>query len=788
MKFYSHPNKLLKEHLKEVSERSINYFKYNFEEDLIVISKLIGLTHDFGKYTTFFQKKLIDEDTDKSLSDHSLISSIFTFYTVKKIINNLNINERLKSFLPLISFFVVLHHHRDLTSLDYINDILELDDNTVKVKNQIENIINNKNEIEYDLKELNLDFVNLDEFKSSIDNLIEEIKSKIFEYRIINEEKVKIEIFFIILALFSALIDSDKKSASNLQDIESVYIPSDIVDKYKEIKFKNIEKNIINNLREEIYKNVVEQVDKIDLKQRIYTLTSPTGSGKTLTSISFAFKLRDRIKRELNYTPKIIYSLPFISIIDQNFTEIEKILSLIDDFNKNKSKYLLAHHYLSSTKYETENEDYDIEKSTLFIESWDSEIIITTFVQFLETIIGYKNRFLKKYHNISNSIILLDEVQNIPIEYWDLIEFIFYYLTKYLNTYIILLTATKPLIFRNLIKPQELLINHEKYFSKFERIKIVPKFNIKKDDQLISFIEILIKEHKSLMIVLNTINSSIEIYNKVKERNLVDNIVYLSANIIPKQRLERIKAIRKFIEEKKKFIVVSTQVIEAGVDIDLECVIRDIGPFDSIVQVGGRCNREFNLYLGEVYVVHLHNEKERLYSEFVYKKLAPSLTYEILSKIKELNERDFLNYINLYFEEIIKRKSFELSEKIINSILDLTFYDNRKEYSVSKFKLIDDFLTIPIFIELDDYANEIFNRFKEIIDNKTLKPWEKRFKILEFNNEFQSYIVNVRVLEEKPPLTLLFERNLGYVSKNELDKFYSLETGFKKQGGIEYII
>lgn len=667
-------------------------------------------------------------------------------------------------------------------------DILEENTNIDKVKKQLDNILKNRDKVESDLYELNLNFICLEDFSNSLENLIEEIKSKIFEFQITKDDKFKIEIFFITLALFSTLIDSDKKSASNLQDVENVSIPSDIIDEYKKIKFKNIEDNIINNLREEIYRNVVNQVDKIDLKQKIYTFTSPTGSGKTLTSLSFAFKLRDRINRELNYTPRIIYSLPFISIIDQNFKEIEKILSLIEDFNKNKSKYLLAHHYLSSTKYETEDEDYDIEKSILLIESWDSEIVVTTFVQFLETIIGFKNRFLKKYHNIANSIILLDEVQNIPIEYWDLIEFVFYYLTKYLNTYIILLTATKPLIFRNLIKPQELLINHEDYFSKFERIKIIPKFNIQKNEQLIQFIENLINSHNSLLIVLNTINSSIEIYNKLKEKNLIDNLIYLSANVIPKQRFERIMEIKKRIIEKKKFVVVSTQVIEAGVDIDLECVIRDIGPFDSIIQVGGRCNREFSRDLGEVYVVYLHNEKGKSYSEFVYQKLAPSITYEIFKKIDELNERDFINYINIYFEEILKRESLELSEKIIDSILNLTFYDDKKEYSVSKFKLIDDFLTIPVFIELDECAKEIFIRFKEIVENTTLRPWEKRLKILEFKNDFQNYIVNVRISEKNPPLTLLFDRNLGYVNKDDLDKFYDIETGFKRHGGLEYII
>lgn len=787
--FYSHPNKLLKEHLKEVSERSKDYFKFNFEDDFTDVSKIIGLTHDFGKYSTYFQKKLKDEETEKQYSDHSLISSLFTYYVLNKVLNLMNLSTNLKEYIPLISLFVVLHHHKDLRSLDYVEGVLEENSNIEKIKKQIDDICKNRVEIESELKELNLNWVNIEEFENSIDDLIKEIKHKIIKYTVeLQDNELKIEAFFLTLALFSSLIDSDKKSASQIRDFEGVYIPPDIVDNYKKIKFQKVEDSFINKLREEIYRKVIDTVEKLDLKDRIYTFTSPTGSGKTLTSLSFALKLRDRIKRELNYQPRIIYSLPFISIIDQNFKEIENFLSLIEDYRKNRSKYLIAHHHLSSTKYEIEDEDYDIEKSILLIESWDSEIIVTTFVQLLETIIGFKNRFLKKYHNISNSIILLDEVQNIPIEYWDLIELIFYYLTKYLNTYIVLLTATRPLIFRNLIKPKELLINHEYYFSKFERVKIYQRFDIQNIDNLIEFIEELYKNYNSLMVVLNTINSSIDVYKYLKDRKITENIIYLSANITPKQRLERIKTIKDYIEQGKKFIVVSTQVIEAGVDINLDCVIRDIGPFDSIVQVSGRCNREFKKNLGDVFVVFLQDEKNNMpYSVYVYKKLAPMISYDILKNSKEIYEKEFLNYINLYFNEILMRKSHDFSKNIINSLLDLIFYDEHLK-SISEFRLINDLFTIPVFIELDDYAKEIFYKFKNVVEDANLKPWEKKLKILDFNNDFQSYIVNVRINEKNLPLTILFERNLGYVKNDELEKYYDLETGFKKQGGIEYII
>jgi CRISPR-associated endonuclease/helicase Cas3 len=790
MKFYSHHEILLKDHLREVGERSKEYFYFENEdnsEKFRILSYYIGLTHDFGKYTTYFQNKLFNEDYQSKYSDHSLISSLFSSYYVFKNLDKFNLDDEIKKFLPLITFFVVIHHHSDLKSLQYLKDILKNQENIEKINKQMEDMIKNKSLINEELKEngINLEIEN---FYDSFEELKGELLKESYFYEKL-EEDLKIKISFIVLILFSSLIDADKKSAGRIDEVDRAEIPADIIDKYKKIKFKSSENSFINKVRNEIYEKVINEISKIDLNKKIYTLTSPTGSGKTLTAFSFAFKLRSKIKEKFGYLPRIVYSLPFISIINQNFQVLEDVLSIIEDYKGNKSKYLISHHHLSNTKYEEGNELKEIDESLELIESWESEIIVTTFVQFLETIIGFKNRFLKKYHNIAKSIIILDEVQNIPIEYWDLIEKILFYLTKYLNCYIILMTATKPLLFNN-IETIELLDDNEKYFKNFNRVLIQQKFDLDTLDKLEKyFLEIFEKnKSKSFMFVFNTINISIEFYNKLKSHNFIKNLYYLSSNIIPKHRIERINEIKEKLKINDQIFLVSTQVVEAGVDISFNIVFRDIAPFDSIVQVAGRCNREFKEDKGDAYIVMLNNERGNLYASFVYGKISPNLSYVILKNSNKIEEKDLFDFINSYFNEIKDKKSQEESENIFKSLINLNFYDKYTEYSVSKFKLIENINVYPIYIEIDENSKNIWKKYKEIIENEKLKPWEKKIQIYNFRDEFENYIVSVRINEKNfKTLEIFHDEYLGYVPKDKVDKYYDIETGFNIKEGI-YLI
>src|SRR5450830_506841 len=142
------------------------------------------------------------------------------------------------------------------------------------------------------------------------------------------------------------------------------------------------------------------ELKTLSLDNNIYSLNVPTGTGKTLTALSFSLKLRDKIKTELNFMTKIIYSLPFLSIIDQNFKVFEDVFKNVQGYTPT-TDILLKHHHLSDIFYETNgNVEYDTSESLLLIEGWNSEIIVTTFIQFFHSLISNKNRSLRKFHNI----------------------------------------------------------------------------------------------------------------------------------------------------------------------------------------------------------------------------------------------------------------------------------------------------------------------------------------------------------------------------------------------------
>ena len=776
---------LLKDHLREVAERARGYFFFNSEGNISDIAYYIGLSHDFGKYMTYFQDRLLGRKDHGKLSNHAFISSLYSAYVLKKI-NLTGLDEDIGQFLPLIGLFVVYHHHLDLRSLEHLERHLEDQEYVDILLRQIADIKKNADTVDKELDELGLPAV--EEFADEFDSLRDEFfKEKYrFEKKLASDSKARVSI--LIMSLFSSLIDADKKSAGRVGEVQRRHIPYDIVERYRE-RFKN-KTGKINVLREEIFNKVLEKAKSIDIeKDRMFTFTSPTGSGKTLTGFAFALKLREKIEEKLGYTPRIIYSLPFISIINQNYEVLKDVLSNMEDFEGNSSAYIIGHHHLSRLEYEEYDEIKDTETSLALFESWDSEVIVTTLVQLLHSIISLKNSLIKKYHNIARSIIILDEVQNIPVEYWSLVNNTLKLLSEYLGCYIILMTATKPLIFSE-DEAIELLDDNERYFREMNRLELIPQVKEGRTlDDLFDWFRDIYDNNKSYLFVFNTINSSIEFYKKMKDfLNGEEKLYYLSANIVPKDRLQKIQEIKSLLERGYKPVLVSTQVVEAGVDMDFDVVIRDIGPLDSIVQVSGRCNRNFSKNDGSVWVFYLIDERGKDYATYVYKKIAPSLAREILGKIDKMREEEFINLINNYFEILKGRESFQDSEEIYKALISLRFYEEN-EVSVKDFKLIKEEGQIyPVFVELDDRAKEIWQEFKSIRQNESLERWEKKIALLKIKADLEDYMVNVRFKSNDAGIfEFLYEKDLGYIPFDKKEKFYDMETGIKKESYSEPI-
>ena len=665
----------------------------------------------------------------------------------------------------------VRNHHTSLS--EFIHDACISDENILK--KQFESLdFNFINEI---LEKNSLPTLeqNFEEFISEI----EELEYICDELKYETNDELKIEMYYLYQYLFSLLISSDKEDAIFRQETSYKLfrstnnpntIPDDIID-YIENKPKT---KPIDHLRTEIFRKVSNKVHNLDLNQKIYSLNAPTGIGKTLTIFNFALKLANRIYAEKNINMKIIYCLPFLSIIDQNYKVLSEVL-------KNPpSNILLKHHHLSDVIYRYgehgEENVLDEDKSLHLIETWNSKIITTTFMQLFYSIFSNKNSDLKKFDSLSNSIIILDEIQSIPYKYWHLVNKIFKFLAEEYNIYFILTTATLPMIF-NENEYVELLDNKEYYFSKLDRIKMKIHNNPMDIDEFIELLDEDINNNpdKDFLIVLNTIKSSKEVYELLKKNDYENTeYFYLSTSVYPKERLNRIERINKDKDnynnknKNKRKIIVSTQLIEAGVDISVDIVYRDIAPLDSINQTAGRCNRHNErTEKGIINIVKLINDNGHLFSRYIYSGALISKTEELLNNYHKIEEKELLNLNNLYFNKL---KNYDDSSKELLEIIKKFKY----ELVPKKFKLIEEIPQINLFVNVEEDAEEIYEKYENI--KEISNPFERKKEFLKIKKEFYQYVISVPKHAIKGKDILIDENK----SINVIDKtYYDIETGFR---------
>lgn len=790
-KLFSHknPDKLLFEHLNNTANLSKEIINGKFtnldnikKENLLDVSYIIGFTHDLGKATRYFQEYLNEKDEKMKISlknnpetHHSFLSSIFCYYFIKNYTECRSKSEGIIKYLPIISYIIVKRHHGYLHNAP--DEFYFDDDQEVSIIKQLQSIDYEElqNYLDLTLNKNNLLNLNIKDISK---NILSNYKNDIFK----KEKKTMradlnankdLSLYFIMQLLYSILLNADKTDVIlNKEIFKEKTISSDMVDKYKEKKFK-VQKNEIDKIKNDIYKMVINKAVKLSLNDRIFSLNVPTGTGKTLTSLSFALKLRERIKKEMGFSPKIIYSLPFLSIIEQNFNVFEDLFLEIDGKLPDTS-LLLKHHHLSDVSYKIDNNEFEIDEAKFLIEGWNSEIIVTTFWQFFHTLFSNKNSLLLKFHNIINSIIILDEVQSIPHKYWLLIRETLKFMAQKLNSYIIFVTATQPLIFEK-SEIKELVENKEKYFKRIDRINL--NVNLKTIIPIDKF-KCLIKDEleknstKHFLIILNTVKSSIIIYNFLKNLNLkTTRYYYLSTNIIPKTRFSRIEEIRKISEFRK--VIVSTQLIEAGVDFDVDIVFRDFAPLDSINQSAGRCNRN-NLKddKGLVHIFILKDDKKEYY-KYIYDAFLISKTTNVFKNkdFKNISESQILELNKNYFLEVKEGMSNDKANEYLKYLYTISF-----ENIGNNFKLIEeDYFKTDIFVEIDEEAKKIWKKYLDI--KKIENTFNRKKEFLKIKKTFYEYIISIN---KKFCHNLYSEEcGIGYIPFEEVKEYYDPETGFK---------
>lgn len=775
----SHPNKKLETHLENVaifSKRVFNSLNIDNNNLFSDISFLIGLTHDFAKSTSFFQEYLVNHKQTK-YKNHSFLSAIFTYYVVNDFLTKEDITY--DKYLSVMAYFVVLKHHSNLNSIDDLDQYTLDKCKSNEIQTQVIDLKSSQLTLESFYKRYDVNFnYFLENFNSICEDLVDELFNFILEEDIDN--------YFIIALFFSVLTDADKMDASGTAEVNRKEIPSDAVDVFKKHIFSD-EENDMNKIREEAYVEVINNIESVDLSNHIFSIQLPTGIGKTFIGVSSALKLKKRILDEKNINARFIYSLPFLSIIDQN----EELIRSILNFNGiSGNDYLLKHSHLSDMVYNINSDFeeeyyYDINNSKLLIEGWNSEIIITTFIQLFYSLISNKNRSLRKFHNITNSIILLDEIQSIPYKYWDVINLILKKLTEEYNCWIILMTATKPLIFKN-NECYPLISDESYYFSQFDRVEY--NFDLKGkslDEFKRDVINSIKSSEKDILVVLNTINSSVEVYNSIKcyfyndydcisiDENgicVIDDdiqLIYLSTNIIPKDRLKRISRIK---DSNKRNIIISTQLIEAGVDIDVDIIFRDLAPLDSIIQAAGRCNRNNKYDTGEVNVVSIVNDNNTPYSRFVYGSFLLNTTRELLEHLTTVTESEFnYNASKRYFDLINERGNKEMA---LIKLIERLDYNNIS----SEFKLIEELVDkVDVFININNESEQLLNRFYKI--NDELSGFVRKNEFLKIKSKFYNYVISVNV-DKIGATNKMVDNELFVVNKDEISRKYDYETGF----------
>jgi CRISPR-associated endonuclease/helicase Cas3 len=460
--------------------------------------------------------------------------------------------------------------------------------------------------------------------------------------------------------LFSALTDADwlntEKHFDDVSYRARVHLSLDcqyVIDKLEaEIKAKNKDGNI-NKLRNEVREYALSQTD---LPIGFYSMGLPTGLGKTLLSITWAVRhaLKNKLKR-------IIIVVPYLAIIDQTSKELKRIFG---------EEWVLEHHSGYNEHDDNKSEKNNPHKRKLATENWDFPIIVTTTSQFFDSLFSNKPRRCRKIHNIAESVVIFDEVQNFPIHFIDPILTMLQNVSKIMETSFLFCTATLPAFekrakFSSGIDNIIPLVNDPaNIFSKTKRVRYYPFA----DFEPVS-IETLILGIKnvggSTLAVFNTKKSALLAFIEAKKSGKWDKCYHLSKTMCPHHRKRIIEYIRADLKQGNLTIfVASTQLIEAGVDFDFPYVYREISPLASIIQSAGRCNREGKLKFGEVFIFVL---KDSEFPDKLYETLSSYTLEYIRNDIEKLHNYDFFTqyYADIVrlFTDVDKNKINESREK-----------------------------------------------------------------------------------------------------------------------------
>ena len=781
MDYLSHPSFPLTRHMDQVRRHAMHIVEdktFDFTEVGVTrqetqeLMSLIALLHDAGKYSTYFQHYIRERGGEPDptiltrqekralkqnphLKNHSLYSGV-AFLALTRL---LDLGWRRHDLLVYTGFYTILQHHGDLRNPNHIEGWGE---QTVSDLEQVSRSVA-LDELSGVLSEHGFT-VEPSAWQDEIQKVLAALRGYVetriyvmtgFNY-LFNFSPTGKEHFFFTF-LFSTLIYADKYAAIFKTDgkEQTHRIPSDSVVRYKQAKGFRIDTDL-NREREELFVEVDARVKDVDLDSpSLYTLTMNTGYGKTLTSFNFALGLRERLREEKGIQARIIYAMPFTSIIEQNFTVFQEVVAEgmgigVDEVTED---ILLKNHYLSQVRYQTrERFEYDVDKSKYLMETWESEVVFTTFVQLFELFLDTKNRKLTKLPSLVNSIVVLDEIQSLEPELQDLFHFIFSEVGRMFNIHIVLCSATQSYVHHE----TEALIGDEARYFQTERTELILPDGFsgargygetaRSMDETLTHVKGILDEEegKNALVILNTKKRALAFYQEMRRAYPSRQVILLSNSLIPRHKKEIIEKVREKMKE-KDVILVSTQLIEAGVDLDFDIGFRDLCPLPSLIQSIGRVNRNFHHtdHYGKVHLLNIENDGKKVYSEELL-----AYTFDAFRSLGKgtVLEREYYDLNRVYYghirEYFNKRKGSDLKRDLL-----------AMRYAELDFRLIEeDKKQRSVFIEYDETARELWHRYVALSEHAS--PLDAKRDFYGFKAPFLDHVLsmNTYTLEKLLPL------------------------------------
>ncbi len=723
--FFAHTNgpdrekwQSLINHLTGVANLATN-FSHNPE--ISKIAHLAGLFHDLGKYSLAYQKRLLGQGPKV---DHSTAGA-------QEIIALWKNSE--KRWLATIVAYCVSGHHTGLPDYGSISDLPMEPTLYARLHRPIEDFSAYHTEID-------LGFID----KVSYPSLKPTTKTGQFTFS------------FLTRIVYSMLVDADYQDTETFMNgypkprggypcISNIL---NNLDRYME-KFKFFPKSEMNNLRNEIL-SLTRQRALDD--QGFFSLTVPTGGGKTLASLNFA--LRHAVQHNLE---RIIYVVPYTTIIEQNASVLKDALG---------EEVVLEHHSnfdwdLTRPQADLDDRSDEADSSLLLklrlaTENWDIPIVITTNVQFFESLFSCKSSRSRKVHNISKSVVIFDEAQNLPMEFLKpsllaVTELVWNY-----GTTAVFCTATQPELSRHLpsgVKVQEIIPEPDELYEKFRRIEVV-NLGKKSDQEIIG----LLQQHQQALCIVNTRRHALGLYRMLKP----GGNHHLSTLMYPKHRQKVIAEIRNELANGYPCTVISTQLLEAGVDLDFPVGFRALAGLDSIIQAGGRVNRNRHPELAQLFIFEPVTEFIKKNPGFVQQ--ASDVTKIVL---REWEGKDpiSIDAIKYYYDNLYSLHSEQAFDhkKIVNHFekpgaKDLEF-DFRK--ASEDFNIIGDD-TISVIVPLESGAQQLVEQLRW-----TEFPWSvarklQAYSVSIYRHEFNQLYQEGRVTIEKERYPILINPENDY--------------------------